>query len=90
MAYYAGLIVGASFWGISSDFIGRRLAFNCTLLIAGLFLCAAGGALNFIAFSVLWTVIGTAAGGNVPVDSMIFFGIRAGQVRIAVYPKDVR
>lgn len=72
VAYYAGLIVGASFWGISSDFIGRRPAFNCTLLIAGIFLCAAGGALNFIAFSALWAVIGTAAGGNVPVDSMIF------------------
>lgn len=28
--------------------------------------------MNFIAFGALWAVIGTAAGGNVPVDSMIF------------------
>lgn len=72
VAYYVGLILGATFWGISSDLIGRRPAFNCTLLIAGTFLCAAAGSLNFLAFSALWAVIGTAAGGNVPVDSMIF------------------
>ncbi|KAJ5583939.1 hypothetical protein N7450_006603 [Penicillium hetheringtonii] len=72
VAYYVGLILGATFWGISSDLIGRRPAFNCTLLIAGTFLCAAAGSLNFLTFSALWAVIGTAAGGNVPVDSMIF------------------
>ncbi|KAJ5672345.1 hypothetical protein N7507_001472 [Penicillium longicatenatum] len=72
VAYYVGLIIGASFWGVSSDLIGRKPAFNCTLLIAGIFLCATAGATNFIAFSAFWAVIGTAAGGNVPVDSMIF------------------
>ncbi|PYH87785.1 Clavaminate synthase-like protein [Aspergillus ellipticus CBS 707.79] len=72
VAYYTGLILGASFWGISSDLIGRRPAFNFTLLIAGIFLCGAAGTTNFLAFSAMWAVIGTAAGGNVPVDSMIF------------------
>ncbi|KAJ5973910.1 hypothetical protein N7481_011120 [Penicillium waksmanii] len=72
VAYYVGLILGATFWGTSSDLIGRRPAFNFTLLIAGTFLCAAAGSMNFIAFSGLWAVIGTAAGGNVPVDCMIF------------------
>ncbi|KAL4866540.1 hypothetical protein BDV12DRAFT_210376 [Aspergillus spectabilis] len=72
VAYYVGLILGASFWGISSDLIGRKPAFNSTLLIAGVFLCGAAGTMNFVAFSALWAVIGTAAGGNVPVDSMIF------------------
>ncbi|KAI3012803.1 Alpha-L-arabinofuranosidase axhA-2 domain protein [Aspergillus niger] len=72
VAYYTGLILGASFWGISSDLIGRKPAFNSTLLIAGIFLCGAAGTMNFLAFSAMWAVIGTAAGGNVPVDSMIF------------------
>ncbi|KAJ6185145.1 hypothetical protein N7519_006446 [Penicillium mononematosum] len=72
VAYYVGLIFGASFWGLSSDLMGRKPAFNSTLLIAGTFLCAAAGSMNFLAFSALWAVIGTAAGGNVPVDSMIF------------------
>ncbi|KAK5046614.1 hypothetical protein LTR84_007375 [Exophiala bonariae] len=72
IAYYAGLICGASFWGISADFIGRKPAFNVTLLIGGIFGLAVGGVNNFIGFCVLWAIIGTAAGGNVPVDSMIF------------------
>ncbi|KAE8358177.1 hypothetical protein BDV27DRAFT_169668 [Aspergillus caelatus] len=72
IAYYIGLILGASFWGISSDLIGRRPAFNLTVLIAGTFLCAVAGSMNFVAFSALWAVIGTAAGGNVPVGSMMF------------------
>ncbi|PYH80965.1 Clavaminate synthase-like protein [Aspergillus uvarum CBS 121591] len=72
VAYYIGLILGASFWGISSDLIGRRPAFNCTLLIAGIFLCGAAGTMNFVGFSAMWAMVGTAAGGNVPVDSMIF------------------
>ncbi|GMG54544.1 unnamed protein product [Aspergillus oryzae var. brunneus] len=72
IAYYIGLILGASCWGISSDLIGRRPAFNGTVLIAGIFLCAAAGSMNFVAFSALWAVIGTAAGGNVPVGSMMF------------------
>jgi MFS family permease len=72
IAYYCGLIVGASFWGISADFIGRKPAFNATLLIGGIFGAAVAGLSNFIGFCVLWAIIGTAAGGNVPVDSMIF------------------
>lgn len=30
------------------------------------------GSQNFTTFCALWAVIGTAAGGNVPVDSIIF------------------
>ncbi|RQM07421.1 hypothetical protein DH86_00003210 [Scytalidium sp. 3C] len=72
IAYYCGLIVGASFWGISADFIGRKPAFNATLLIGGVFGAAVAGLNNFPGFCVMWAIIGTAAGGNVPVDSMIF------------------
>ncbi|KAG9239300.1 hypothetical protein BJ875DRAFT_531822 [Amylocarpus encephaloides] len=72
IAYYAGLIFGASFWGISADFIGRKPAFNATLLIGGVFGAAVAGLSNFVGFCVMWAIIGTAAGGNVPVDSMIF------------------
>lgn len=72
VAYYVGMIIGASFWGLSSDLIGRKPAFYCTISIAGIFLCSVAGSMNFIAFCSFWAVIGTAAGGNVPVDSMIF------------------
>lgn len=44
------MIVGASFWGIASDIIGRRPAFNCTLLICGAFGLAAGGGPNWVGY----------------------------------------
>ncbi|KAH7123021.1 major facilitator superfamily transporter [Dactylonectria macrodidyma] len=72
VAYYVGLIVGASFWGTTADLIGRKPAFNATILYGGIFACAVAGTQNFVAFCSLWAVIGTAAGGNVPVDSIIF------------------
>ncbi|KAF5005661.1 hypothetical protein FDECE_7917 [Fusarium decemcellulare] len=72
IAYYVGLILGASFWGTSSDVIGRKPAFTTTLLLGGIFGVAVGGARDFITFCALWAVIGTAAGGNVPVDNMLF------------------
>lgn len=72
VAYYAGLILGASAWGVSADLVGRKPAFNATILIGGVFACAVAGAPNFVAFCALWAVIGTAAGGNTPVDSIIF------------------
>ncbi|KAL4936964.1 hypothetical protein BDV06DRAFT_232908 [Aspergillus oleicola] len=72
VAYYVGLILGASFWGIGSDLVGRKPAFNYTIFIAGIFLCGAAGTTNFVAFSAMWAIIGTAAGGNVPPASMIF------------------
>jgi len=46
---FVGLIVGASFWGLASDAIGRRPAFNMTLLLCGVFGLASGGAPNWIA-----------------------------------------
>ncbi|KAL6707817.1 hypothetical protein ACN47E_003717 [Coniothyrium glycines] len=72
VAYYVGMILGASFWGITADVIGRKPAFNATILYGGIFACAVAGTTNFVAFCALWAVIGTAAGGNVPVDSIIF------------------
>lgn len=64
-------MIGASFWGVSADFIGRKPAFNTTLIIIGVFACAVAGVSNFILFCFFWAILGTAAGGNVPVDSMI-------------------
>lgn len=72
VAYYAGMICGAFFWGTSADLMGRKPAFNATLIIGGLFGSAVAGLSNFTAFCIFWAVIGTAVGGNVPVDSMIF------------------
>ncbi|CAG9983986.1 unnamed protein product [Clonostachys byssicola] len=72
IAYYVGLIIGAWFWGTGVDFIGRKPAFNVTLFYGAIFACASAASPNFLTFCCLWAVIGTAAGGNVPVDSIVF------------------
>ncbi|KAI9682203.1 MAG: hypothetical protein M1817_000257 [Caeruleum heppii] len=71
-ATFVGLCVGASFWGIASDVIGRRLAFNSTLFIAGVFGLAVGGSPTWIAACALYAALGVGVGGNLPVDGALF------------------
>ena len=64
-ALFIGLCLGASFWGVASDVIGRRLAFNMTLFIAGVFGLAVGGGPNWIGTCGLYAALGIGVGGNV-------------------------
>ncbi|KAG2370196.1 major facilitator superfamily domain-containing protein [Suillus spraguei] len=72
LAASAGLIVGATTWGILADLIGRRLSFNITLFVTGLFGLAAGGAPNFVIFCSLAACMGFGVGGNLPVDGALY------------------
>ncbi|KAL8703128.1 MAG: hypothetical protein Q9201_003687 [Fulgogasparrea decipioides] len=63
-ATFIGLCLGASFWGIASDVIGRRLAFNATLFIAGVFGLAVGGGNSWIGTCGLYASLGVGVGGN--------------------------
>jgi MFS family permease len=69
---FVGLCIGASFWGIGSDIIGRRVAFNMTLLLAGVFGLAAGAAPSWIAVCGILAALGFGVGGNLPVDGALF------------------
>lgn len=71
-ATFLGLCIGASFWGIASDVIGRRLAFNGTLFIAGVFGLAVGGGNTWIGTCGLYASLGIGIGGNLPVDGALF------------------
>ncbi|KAK7059872.1 putative MFS-type transporter PB1E7.08c [Favolaschia claudopus] len=66
-----GLLVGAAFWGASADVWGRRLAFNLTLLIIGIFGVAVGASPNFVTLCALTATLSVGAGGNFPVASSI-------------------
>ena len=68
----SGLILGAWFWGLGCDLIGRKLAFNTTLFIGGVFGIAVGGANSFVAAASLCACVGFGIGGNLPVDGAIF------------------
>lgn len=67
-----GLLVGAMVWSAGSDVWGRKISFNITLAIVGIFATVAAASPNFTAlaiFAALWSV---GVGGNFPVDSAIF------------------
>lgn len=72
VAKYAGLVIGASVWPMTADFIGRRLAFNVTLLISAVAGLVGAGSPNFVAIATFCAFIGVGTGGNQPVDSAIF------------------
>lgn len=72
LALFAGLCIGAAFWGVACDAIGRRPAFNITLFMAGVFGLAVGGAQNWLTVCGLYAALGCGVGGNLPVDGALF------------------
>ncbi|KIK52966.1 hypothetical protein GYMLUDRAFT_77629 [Collybiopsis luxurians FD-317 M1] len=78
LAANIGLFVGAVVWSFGCDIWGRRWSFNLTLLIAGIFGLAAGGAQNMVALASLLATLGVGVGGNMPVDSAVFLDLVPG------------
>lgn len=72
VAKYAGLVVGSTVWPMTADFIGRRVAFNITLLISSVAGLVGAGSPNFVAIATFCAFLGLGTGGNQPVDSAIF------------------
>ncbi|KAK6843510.1 hypothetical protein PG987_004370 [Apiospora arundinis] len=71
-ALFAGLCVGSFCWGLGSDIMGRRIAFNMTLLITAIFGIWASYASSWGALCFLFACVGTGVGGNLPVDGALF------------------
>ncbi|KAI0973858.1 sugar transporter [Xylaria arbuscula] len=69
---YAGLSIGSALWGLGADIMGRRIAFNLTLLITSIFGTLAAFAPNWPTVCVLFGLMGTGVGGNLPVDGALF------------------
>lgn len=53
LASQIGLLVGAALWGFSADVIGRKLAFNTSLLSCAIFVVIAGAMPSYISFSAM-------------------------------------
>ncbi len=64
----------------------RRLAWNSTLVIAGIFGIAAGAAPNYVGFCSLIACIGFGAGGNLPVDGTMFLEFLPGAAVPPYFP----
>ncbi|PIA94424.1 putative MFS-type transporter [Cercospora beticola] len=72
VAVYVGMLVGALFWGISADIIGRKYAFNVSLLISSIFCIVAGAAPNWIVLGLFVCLSAFGAGGNLVLDTAVF------------------
>lgn len=72
VAKYVGLFLGSSLWPMTADYIGRRPAFNITLMISGVAGLIGAGSPNFAGIATLCAFIGFGTGGNQPVDSAMF------------------
>jgi len=71
-AIFLGMLGGAWFWGTISDYIGRKIGFQLTVLVDSIF-----GFLSALSPGYLWLVIfrtltGFGVGGTLPVDYSIF------------------
>lgn len=72
IAAYVGMLVGAIFWGMSADIIGRRYAFNISLIICSCATIIAGGMPNWASLGFFISLIGFGAGGNLILDTTVF------------------
>lgn len=66
------MCIGSFFWGLGADIIGRRIAFNFTLLITSIFGIWAAYAPSWGSVCFLFACLGTGVGGNLPVDGAVF------------------
>ena len=72
---FVGLMVGALFWGPLSDRLGRKVAYQWTLAIAGAFGLVASLSPNFYFICFALFGVGFGVGGNMPVDGKYSIGI---------------
>lgn len=72
IAVYVGMLVGALFWGLSADVIGRKFAFNYSLFICSIFAIVAGASPNWYVLATFASLSAFGGGGNLVLDTAVF------------------
>jgi MFS family permease len=72
LGFYLALLVGALFWGSTADVIGRKWAFNFSLLISAVFAITAGAAPNYAVWATFVAISAFGSGGNLVLDTTVF------------------
>ncbi|KAI0479117.1 MFS general substrate transporter [Xylariaceae sp. FL0804] len=72
IAVYVGMLLGAIFWGLGADLIGRRWAFNLSLFICSAATIVAGAAPDWGSLGFFVSLMGFGAGGNLILDTTVF------------------
>ncbi|CAG9992111.1 unnamed protein product [Clonostachys byssicola] len=71
VAQNVGLTIGALFWGLTADIIGRKLSFNLTLWITSLAMVVTGASPNFPFLCSFLAISTFASGGNLILDPTV-------------------
>jgi MFS family permease len=72
VAAYSGMLVGALFWGLGADVIGRKFAFNCSLFVCRIFAIVAGASPNWYVLALFTSLAAFGGGGNLVLDTAVF------------------
>ncbi len=70
--FYVGLIFGSIIFGFGADLIGRKLAFNSSLLLSSIFGMLTGGTSSYAMYTIFMFLSTLAAGGNLATDVAVF------------------
>lgn len=66
------MLLGALFWGLSADIIGRKFAFNTSLFICSVSCIVAGASPGWDSLAFFVACIGFGGGGNLILDTTVF------------------
>lgn len=70
-----GLLLGSIFFGMTADIIGRKLAFNSTLLASALSGFFVGGSSNYVMYLIFLMLTSFFVGGNLTIDAAVFLEV---------------
>ncbi|OAL05678.1 membrane transporter [Phaeosphaeriaceae sp. SRC1lsM3a] len=72
IAAYVGMLLGALFWSLSADIMGRKIAFNTSLMFCSVFAIIAGASPNWEVLGLFVSLSAFGAGGNLVLDTAVF------------------
>jgi putative MFS transporter len=70
-AIFVGMLLGALFWGTITDYVGRKIGFQLTVLIDSIFGFLSALSPGYVWLLVLRAITGFGVGGTLPVDFAI-------------------
>jgi putative MFS transporter len=71
-AIFLGMLIGAWFWGTITDYVGRKIGFQITVLVDSVFGFLSALSPSYIWLVILRTLTGFGVGGTLPVDYAVF------------------
>jgi MFS family permease len=72
MSIYVGMVLGSIVFGLMSDTIGRRFAFNLALAFVAVATLISGAMPSWISLAFFMSLIGVGAAGGIVMDTTIF------------------